>query len=221
MHTRFARAVALIGLGVGPLTLIIANIVQWLMQPTGSDTTPVAVAQQFPTTWLLIGMLSVFGPVVWLAGLAPVADLAIGRGGLATRIGALITGLGLAAGIGHLAAFFGVYGTIANAHLSVDMKEAASSAADGEPLGTILLVTFLVCYSLGPIILTVGLRAAHRVPVWVPIAAIVTAGANLFGGPIAGVVQLITLAAAWGAVFVAVARSPLHTTARPAAVVAR
>ena len=84
-------------------------------------------------------------------------------------------------------------------------SDKASQAVDAEISGTLT------------ILVAVGETAA----VGVPIAAIVTAGANLFGGPIAGVVQMITLAAAWGAVFVAVARSPLHATARPAAVVAR
>ncbi len=208
MHSRFARTIALIGLAAGPLTLIVANIAQWMLQPTGPDPTPTAVAQQFPVAWLLVGVLSVFGPMAWLAGLPAIDALAFGRGALITRIGVLLTGLGLAAGIGHLAIFFGVYGTIANAGLDSRATTAGEAAADVEMLGTILLIAFLVCYSLGPIVMTVGLRVGHRVAVWVPIAAIITAGANLFGGPIAGIVQLLALAAAWGAILVAVARMP-------------
>lgn len=217
MHTRFTRAVALVGLAAGPLSLIVANVMQWMLQPVGPDPSPVAVAQQFPAAWLTVGLLSVLGPMVWLAGLGAVDALAAGRGALITRIGVLVTGLGLAAGIGHLASFFGVYGTLAAAPVDSSALSALGTAADGEPLGNILLVMFLICYSLGPIILTVGLRVARRVAVWVPIAAIVTAGANLFGGPIAGVVQLLALAAAWGAVLVAVARASRTATERRAA----
>lgn len=208
MSTRLDKTIALTALAVGPATLIITNITQWMLQPTGPDPTATSAAAQFPTAWLVMGVLSVFGPLVWLAGLSAVADLVTGRGRAVTRIGALVTGAGLAAGIGHLAAFFGVYAAIAGAGLPAEGVSAMESAADAEPLGNILLVVFLVCSSLGPIVLTIGLRIAHRVGVWVPIAAALTAGANLFGGPVAGVVQLVALAAAWGAVIVAVARSP-------------
>ena len=206
MSSRLAKAIALIALVVGPLTLITTTIVQWLLQPTGSAPTVVDVAMQFPTAWLTIGLLSVLGPLVWLAGLPAVSALAPARGRLVTMMGALVTGAGLAAAIGHLALFFGLNASIAAAALPADARHAMESAGDGETLGTVLLVLFLVCYSLGPIILTIGLRIAHRVGVWVPIAAVLTAGANLFGGPIAGVVQLVSLAALWGAVVVVVAR---------------
>ena len=214
MNSRFARIIALIGLAAGPLSLIVANVVQWMLQPTGPDPTPTAVAQQFPAAWLAVGTLSVFGPIIWLAGLGAVDALASGRGALTTRIGVLVTGLGLATGIGHLAAFFGVYGTIAAAGVEPGVVSSLGAAADGEPLGNILLIAFLVCYSLGPIIMTVGLRIGRRLAVWAPIAAVVTAGANLFGGPIAGVVQLLALAAVWGAVFVAVSRASQTTAER-------
>jgi hypothetical protein len=216
MHSRFLRGVAVAGLVTGPITLIVANITQWMLQPTGADPTPAAVAQQFPTSWLVIALLSVFGPMAWIAGLPALDAAAAGRGALTTRIGMLVTGLGLAAGIGHLAAFFAVYGTIAGARLDAGASSAAAEAANSEAVGNILLIVFLVCYSLGPIILAVGLRMAHRVMVWVPIAAIITAGANLFGGPIAGIVQLLALAALWTAIVVAVMRVPRTAALQPA-----
>lgn len=207
MSARIGRIAAIAALAIGPLTLIATNIAQWTLQPTGPSPTATAAAQQFPVAWLAIGMLSVFGPLIWLLGLPAVAGLAAGRGGTVTRIGAVATGVGLAAAIGHLALFFGVYGAIAQAGLPGEGVASMERAADAEPLGNILLATFLVCYSLGPILLTVGLRIEHRVAIWVPIAAILTAGANLFGGPIAGVVQLVALALAWGAIVAAVARA--------------
>lgn len=208
------KSLALTALTVGPLSLIVTSIAQWMLQPSGPDPTAVSAAEQFPTAWLVLGVLSVFGPLVWLAGLPAAVRLAPARGRLATSIGALTTGAGLAAGIGHLALFFGVYGAVAAAQLPSDGTAAMESAADADALGNVLLVVFLVCYSLGPIVLTIGLRIARRVGVWVPIAAVLTAGANLFGGPIAGVVQLVALAAVWGAILVAVARDGRGTRRR-------
>ncbi|MBS1672677.1 MAG: hypothetical protein JSS74_01780 [Actinobacteria bacterium] len=207
MFARLTRIGALVALVVGPLTLVVTSIVQWTLQPTGPDPTTTAVAQQFPTAWMAVGLLSVLGPLVWLGGLPAAGALAVGRGLVLTRIGALVTGVGLSAAIGHLALFFGLFGTTALSGLDPASIGSVEAAADREPLGNMLLVLFLVAYSLGPILLTVGLRIARRVAVWVPIAAILTAGANLFGGPIAGVVQLVCLVAAWGAIVVAVARA--------------
>lgn len=212
---RFGRIVAVIALIVGPLTLVIADIMQWTLQPAGADPTPADVAAQFPTAWLTVALLSVFGPIVWLAGLPAASALADRRGALATRVGALVTGLGLAAGVGHLALFFGLYGALASAGLDATAAHRMSAAGDADLVGNVLLIAFLICYSLGPIVMTVGLRIARRVAVWVPIAAVLTAGANLFGGPIAGIVQLVALAAVWGAVVVAILRAdrvPAATT---------
>ncbi|HET8928769.1 MAG TPA: hypothetical protein VFN24_13200 [Microbacterium sp.] len=207
MSTTFGRVVAVTALIVGPLSLIAGNIAQWLLQPAGAAPTAVDVAAQFPAAWLTIGLLGVFGPIVWLAGIPATAALAPRRGALVTRVGALITGAGLAAGIGHVALFFGLYGALAQAGLDTGAVGAMAAAADQEMLGNILLYAFLIGFSLGPIVLTVGLRIAGAVAVWVPIAAVITAGANLFGGPIAGIVQLIALVLVWAPLTIAVARS--------------
>lgn len=206
MLTRFDRAVAVIAVIAGPLTLIATSVAQWMLQPTGAHPTPVDAAMQFPASWLFIGILAVLGPLVWTAGLPAAALLCTGRGALLARIGALVTGAGLIAGVGHLSLFFGAYNAIAEAGLDPAAAKHMIAATDQEPLGNALLVLFLVCYSIGPVLLSLGLRMARRVPVWTPVAAVVTAGATLFGGPIAGVVQLAALAALWGAVAVAVVR---------------
>lgn len=209
MSTAVARISSLVALVVGPLSLIVTNIAQWMLHPAGSNPTATAVAQQFPTAWLVIGLLAVLGPLVWLGGLPAVGALAAGRGAALVRLGAVLTGAGFAAAIGHLALFFGLYGAIAQASLPDAARTAVESAGEGEVIGNVLLVVFLVGYSLGPILLTIGLRIGRKVAIWVPIAAILTAGANLFGGPIAGVVQLVTLAVVWGAIVIAVVRAPI------------
>ncbi|QAY58645.1 hypothetical protein ET475_00575 [Microbacterium protaetiae] len=208
MSVIFEKVVAVTALVVGPLSLIVTTVWQWMLQPSGVHPTAADVAAQFPAAWLTIGLLAVCGPLVWLMGL-PATATPTGRGSLTTRIGALVTGIGLAAGIGHLAAFFAQYGAIVAAHLGDDATAAMNAAAEAEPIGNILLLVFLIGYSLGPIILTVGLRMARTVGVWVPLAAVITAGANLFGGPIAGVVQLVALIAVWGSLVIVVLRE--HT----------
>ncbi len=197
MSTVFERAVAVTALVLGPLSLVVTTVWQWMLQPAGSNPTAVDVAVQFPGAWLTVGLLAVCGPLVWLAGLPATVTPPTARGALTTRIGALVTGAGLAAGIGHLAAYFALYGSVAAAGLSGDALARMQSAGDAEPIGNVLLVVFLVGYSIGPIVLTIGLRIARGVGVWVPLAAVVTAGANLFGGPVAGAVQLIALVLVW------------------------
>jgi len=88
---------------------------------------------------------------------------------------------------------------------------SAVAATDGEPLSNTLLACFLIAFSLGPILLSVGLRIGGRIGVWVPIAALVTAAASFFGGPIAGIVQVVALALTWAPIAIAVARSAAST----------
>ena len=221
MNTHFDRVVATTALVAGPLSLVITTVWQWMLQPAGAQPTAVDAAEQFPTAWIVIGLLAVFGPLIWLAGLPAVVAPAAARGRLVTRIGALVTGLGLAAGIGHLAAYFSLYGAVAAASLPDDGVDAMLRAGDAEPIGNVLLLVFLVGYSLGPIVLTVGLRIGRVVGVWVPLAAVITAGANLLGGPIAGIVQLIALIALWAPLVVLVARGSATRRDTPTAVVHR
>lgn len=206
MSTSFGKPVSIAALAIGPLSLIVGNIAQWLLQPTGDNPTATDVASQFPASWLAIGLLGVFGQLIWLAGIPAAVDLTPGKGRLVTLTGGLLTGAGLAAGIGHIALYFGFYNALAQAGLSPDALADLDAAVGQETLGNVLLMVFLACYSVGPMVLTIGLRVGRVVPVWVPIAAIVTAGANLFGGPIAGVVQLVTLVLLWAPLVLAVAR---------------
>jgi hypothetical protein len=213
MSATLARAVSVSALIIGPLSLIVTSVTQWLLQPTGHQ--PWDAATEYPAAWIVIALLAVLGPLVWIAGLPAIVALAPARGGVVTLVGALLTGAGLAAGIGHLALFFGLYGAIAESGAPDHAASQVAAAGDADVLANVLLIVFLICFSLGPIVLTVGLRMARVVAVWVPIAAIVTAGANLFGGPIAGVVQLVTLVLVWAPLVVAVAR-PRAEVAQPA-----
>jgi hypothetical protein len=213
-----ARIGAAVALVLGPVTLITTGVAQWFIQPAGEAPTPVDVAGQLPELWLALGLASVLGPMVWLGGVPSTVTLAPARGSATTTMGAIATGAGLAAGVGHLAIFFSVYAALAAGGLDPASVPGAIAAADAEPLGTVLLIMFLVGFSLGPIVLSVGLRMAKRVPVWVPIAAVVTAAANLVGGPVAAIVQYLALLLVWIPIAVALVRSnPARAGLAPAA----
>lgn len=177
-----------------------------MLQPAGPRPTAVDAAEQFPAAWLLVALLSVCGTLCWIGGIPSAIRLAPNRGGVLALIGGTITGAGLAAGIGHLALYFGFSSAVAASGVNDDAREALSTAGDGDALGNLLLVVFLVAFSLGPVILTIGLRIAGAVPVWVPVAALVTAGASFFGGPVAGIVQLVSLVLVWAPMAVAILR---------------
>jgi hypothetical protein len=192
---RNRHVIAVVGISAGVLSLVVTSVAQWMLQPSGDAATPADVAAQHAIAWTGLGLLAVFGPIVWLAALPAVSRL--GGGGLTTRLGCGLTALGLACGVGHLALFFGLYGAVARSGLNVDAVRRLDAASGSEPIGTILLVVFLVGFSLGPIVLTVGLRMAHVVPVWTVVAAVVAAVSGMLGGVPAGIVQMVALLLTW------------------------
>ncbi|WP_029144326.1 hypothetical protein [Microbacterium luticocti] len=203
-----AARVAAILLGVGVLSLVVTTVMQWMLQPSAPDPTPADVAAQFPAAWTVLGLLAVFGPLAWLGAIPAVMRLPRRRGRVVTVAGGVLTALALGTGIGHLALFFGLFGSLAAAGASHETAQQVAAGSDGDLLTGVLLVVFLVAFALGPIVLTIGLRIAGLVPVWVPVAAVVTAAASFLGGPIAGVVQLLALLATWVPTGVALARRP-------------
>lgn len=217
-YTRPARVAATVALSAGVLSLIATTVLQWTVQPTGQNPTPADVAAQFPAVWAVMAMLAVFGPVLWLAAVP--AMRMPGRGSMMTALGAGVTGLGLAAGIGHLALFFGLFGTIAAAGVGDADVARLGAGSDADLLTGVLLSVFLAAFAVGPILLTLGLRISRIVAVWVPVAALVTAVASMLGGPIAATVQLVALVGTWAPVGVAILRGASAVPAPAAAVTA-
>lgn len=205
-RARTLRAIGLVGLIVGPASLIATSLIQWMNQPSDASTTVIDIAQQHPVAWLTASLFAVFGPLVWLAGIPAVIGLVVGRGWALTVTGGYLTAIGLAAAVGHLALYFGVFSAVASSGISNDAVDAMGRSGDQDPLSNALLVLFLICFSLGPIVLTMGLRRAGVVAVWVPVAAIVMTVANFVGGPVAGIVQLCALLLTFVPIIVAVAR---------------
>ncbi|MEO6825784.1 MAG: hypothetical protein ABI255_05220 [Microbacteriaceae bacterium] len=190
---RALRIIAATGLIVGPASLIVTTVIQWAIQPSDPAATIVQVAAQNPAAWLTVSLLAVIGPLVWVAGLPAVAALARERGWLLTLIGGYLTGIGLIAAVGHLAVFFGLVDALATSGVGADAVRMVSGAGDADPVANLLLFVFLGAFSVGVIVLTVGLRRAGVVAVWVPVAAIIMSVANFAGGLPAGIVQLLAL----------------------------
>jgi hypothetical protein len=140
--------------------------------------------------------------------------LVAGRGWVLTVTGGYLTAIGLAAAVGHLALYFGLFSAVASGDIGAEAADALGRSADQDPLSNLLLLVFLICFSLGPIVLTIGLRRADVVAVWVPVAAIVMTVANFVGGPVAGIVQLCALLLTFVPIIVAVASRAAHATAR-------
>ena len=187
------RLIGAVGMIAGMLSLVVTTIVQWTLQPTSPSDTIVDIVNAHQGMWTAASVLSVLGPLLWVAGIGAIASVVRDRGWVLGTVGGSITALGLIAGVGHLALFFGVSSDLAASGISTKAAEAVQGADDGGLLGTLLLILFLVGFSLGPILLTVGLRRARLVAVWVPVAAIVMVVANFVGGIPAGAVQLLAM----------------------------
>lgn len=200
------RIIGVTGLAAGPASLIATTVIQWMLQSSDPSATVFDAVRQNQGLWQIAGFLAVFGPLLWICGMPSAIGLARSRGWVMTLIGGVLTALGLAVAIGHLALYFGVFGDIALSGVSTEAAKAMARADDASALTTFLLLSFLVTFSLGPIVLTLGLRRAKVVPVWVPVAAIVMTVANFAGGPIAGTVQLVALVLTFVPIIVAVIR---------------
>ncbi|MBX3078848.1 MAG: hypothetical protein KF692_06420 [Cryobacterium sp.] len=200
---RFWRNAGVGGMILGMVSLIAATIIQWFVQPSDPSGTPIDVAQQNPTAWLIVSLLAVLGPLAWVGGIVSVTLLVRTKGCTLATIGGYLTAAGLIAGVGHLAIFFGLIADIAGSGLSPENGLAVLRADDSSILSSVLLYGFLVGFSLGPISLTVGLRRAKLVPVWVPVAAIIMVVANFVGGTVASIVQMIAVVATFAPMIVA------------------
>jgi hypothetical protein len=185
------RVMGVIAIALGLVSFVLSNVLQWTLE-SGGDS-PTAVISANPSAWLVAGFSAVLGPLLWAGGLLVVIGVVRERGWVLTTVGGTISAIGLTAGVGHLALFFGVYGDLAAAGASHSATQALLDADNANPLGNLLLIVFLVGFCLGPVVLTVGLRRAALVPVWLPVIAVIAAVTNFVGGPVAGIVQLIAL----------------------------
>lgn len=218
MARRTWNLIGAAGIVVGLISFIAAAVIQWMLPSTGDS--PIATIVSNPGLWTLVGLLAVFGPLAWAVGVLITMLITEGRGWVLTTIGALVSAIGLVSGVGHLGLFFGLWGDLAAGGIDTDAALGVMSA-DGESLlSTAMLLVFLVGFTVGPVLLTLGLRRARLVAVWVPVAAIVAGVANFAPGVVAGVIQLTALTAVFVPIVVLLARDGQTSRTRAEAQVA-
>ena len=190
------RTVAATSILVGTATLVAGNLLALASQPAG-DGFAVMLAQVtgHPSMWLLATALALAGPLLWIPGILAIPVAAPARGRTLTVLGSLLLATGLAVGVGHFALFFGVLGSGAAGGLPAGTVEQLVAAEDGYVLGNLLLWVFLAGLVLGTLLLSLGLRVAKAVPVWVPVAAAAFIVTNFMGGPAATMVGAAALLA--------------------------
>lgn len=220
-QSRVLRVVGVTGLVVGPLTLIVATVLQLVLQAAEPSATMFETVAHHQSLWLFMGAVGVLGLLVWLAGIPAAIGLARDRGWILTSIGGVVTAIGLASGVGHLSVYYSTFSVLAADGVSAHSRTVLERAAESEPLANALLLIFLVGFSLGPILMTIGLRRARIVAVWVPVAAIVATVADFVGGPVAGAIQLAALVLTFAPIVIAVLRqrsqAPAVSSGRSAA----
>lgn len=192
------RKLAGVGLIAGPVLFVIANIVspawgddtaEYLDEVAGSETAHVLSALVF-----------MIGGLLLIAGLIGVIRLMRGRG----------------SALGQIAAAMMIVGAVTATSfypISVIEAEAVDGAYDrGQMVGLLeqaeesaaalpVFVPFLVGIVLGSILLAVALWRTRVVPIWAPIALVVSTVVGFFSqSQLVGVASFVLLAAGLGAV---------------------
>ncbi|QGN32556.1 hypothetical protein [Microlunatus sp. Gsoil 973] len=205
MTTTHHRRVAAGGLVLGPLLFTLADLLRRLIEPTGinSATTITRAVDQHRGAWLAAGLLSVASAYCFVAGVAGLITTASGRGARFTTVGAVLTGIGAVASVGHAVAFYSPYALYDTARITASDIEALDRASETSPLLIAIVVLFMIGMMVGPVILLFGMLRGRRTPVWSFVAAIVFVACGSTSGAAAGVLAIAAALAA----FIPAARS--------------
>lgn len=202
--TRFAGS----GLALGVLAFSGGDLLRRIVEPATPTvvSTTAAVADR-PGMWFAAGMLEILSALLLVAGAIGVMALAPDRGRVLTGVGATLLAVGAIASTGHSIGYYGTYAAYADSGLD----STALTALDGttDKLGGVAIALFMLGMLLGPIVLTVGLRRAGAVPIWVPVLAVVFVVAGAVSGVPAGIVGLVAGLASLGYVGLTMLRSAM------------
>lgn len=166
-HARVAAA----GLVLGPLLFTIGDLLRRLVDSGATSATAITHAVgQHDGLWLGAGLLEVVGAFLFIPGVVGLIVAASGRGARITTVGAVMLGVGMIASVGHAVAYYSIYALYAKAQIVGPELDALDHAS--EPLVGVLIALFIIGMTFGPIVLLVGLRRAHRVPIWSVVAAV-------------------------------------------------
>ncbi|KQX67046.1 hypothetical protein [Angustibacter sp. Root456] len=219
--SRFAGA----GLLAGVLAFSAGDLLRRVVEPTDASSAAAITASVDAQTglWLAAGLLELASAALLLVGALSARRLASARGARLTAIGGGLLVAGAVASVGHTIGYFGTYAGYADSGLDASTLNGLSQAND--VLGGVAIAVFMLGMLLGPVLLTIGLRRAGVVPIWVPVAAVVFVVAGAVSGVAAGVVGLLAGLASLGVVGAtmlraAASRPSAATGADPAAALA-
>lgn len=190
----------------GAVAFSTADLLRRVVNPdNGQD--PVGLVHQVgehSTTWLLAGSLATLSVFLLAPAALALAMLAGGRGRVLTRLGGLLFAAGVLASMSHMVGEFGFPAIRAAAGLD-DAALRALDDAGYAPAG-VMIALFILGFTVGLLLLMIGLRRAGVVPLWSVIAAVVAIAAGGSGGVAAGVVGVVAWLATMAPVAVALTR---------------
>jgi hypothetical protein len=203
LRVRLAAA----GLVLGAIAFGAGDLLRRAVQPTKTDTASITAAvHDHAGAWTAAGLLAGAAAFLLLAGVSAAGRSVPGRGAVLTILGGGLTIVGLLASLIHTAGFYGFYGVYAKSGADAAAIHSIDSASGSYLLFGVGIGLFMVGMLLGPILLTIGLRRAAVVPVWVPIAAVVFAVSSSVSDVAAGVVGLIAAILTFGGIGVSLLR---------------
>jgi hypothetical protein len=205
--SNFTRLAGGAGLVLGALAFSGGDVLRRLVEPTAPTvaSTTAAVAQQ-PGLWFAAGALELLSALLLVVGAVAVVSLARSRGRVLTGIGATLLRIVAVVSTGHTIGYYGTYAAYADSGLDADSLARLNGTTDA--LGGIAIGLFMLGMLLGPVLLTVGLRRAGAVPIWVPVLAVVFVVAGGVSGVAAGLVGLLAGLASLGYVGLTLLRAP-------------
>ncbi|MGN6610836.1 MAG: hypothetical protein ACTHLJ_03595 [Angustibacter sp.] len=191
----------------GVLAFSVGDLLRRVVEPSGASSASAVTAAVDAHTglWLVAGLLELVAAALLLVGALSAGRLAPARGGRLTGIGSGLLAAGAVASVGHTIGYYGTYAQYADSGLDASTLNGLSQAND--VLGGVAIAVFMLGLLLGPVLLTIGLRRAGVVPVWVPVAAVVFVVAGAVSGVAAGVVGLVAGLASLGVVGVTMLRA--------------
>jgi hypothetical protein len=208
------RTVGGLGLVLGSLSFTAADLLRRLVEPaapTAATRTAAIAAHQ--GTWLVAGLLAAASALLLVAGATVVTRLAPSRGAVLASVGGYLLGIGALASTGHTMGYFGGWALYSRSGLDASTVQRLDDTAD--PLGGVFIALFMIGMLLGPVLLTIGLRRAGAVPIWVPVAAVLFVVSGAVSGVAAGAVGVAAALASLGYVGAVVLRSPRAVAADP------
>lgn len=202
MNTSPLRArLAAAGLVLGAIAFGVGDLLRRAVQPTKTDAASITAAvHDHAGAWTAAGLLAPAAALLLLAGVSAAGRNVPARGAVLTVLGGGLTIVGLLGSLIHAAGYYGFYGVYAKSGADVAAIHSIDSASGSYPLFGVGIALFMVGMLVGPILLTIGLRRAGLVPVWVPISAVVFAVSSSVNGVAAGIVGLVAAVLMFGSI---------------------